>query len=274
MSRAPPGTPRASRCTPAGTDRHCPWPGTDAASALPARRSRGWWNGRMAAVPSSTGCGCRRGTSRRHRGCRPSRRVAAGTRLRRGEGTHLLVARGIAVTAVDESPGMLAHVRGARTLCAAIGELDLAGERFDAVVLVPYPIPHADAAVRHGMLRACVRHTTDGGAVLVQRLRRARHGRCRARSCCPAAVWPGSCPPRRWRPRHRQVPRRVRVSDARWPQTFPSCEFPGRETFARTLAGAGLAVESELTPDGSWLLRHGECDGRSGALTALRVDWR
>src|SRR5690606_8354835 len=55
---------------------------------------------------------------------------------------------------------------------------------------------------------------------------------------------------------------------------LPLLRVPGGETFARTLAGAGLAVESELTPDGSWLLRHGECDGRSGALTALRVDWR
>jgi hypothetical protein len=39
--------------------------------------------------------------------------------------THPLIERGFAVTAVDESAEMLERVRGARTICSPIEELDL-----------------------------------------------------------------------------------------------------------------------------------------------------
>src|SRR3979411_574152 len=42
-----------------------------------------------------------------------------------GRVTHPLVALGHPVVAVDESPEMLAHVRGAETVCARIEELAL-----------------------------------------------------------------------------------------------------------------------------------------------------
>ena len=51
-----------------------------------------------------------------------------------GRITHPLTGLGHPVVAVDESPEMLAHVRGAETVCARIEDLDL-GRRFDAVLL-------------------------------------------------------------------------------------------------------------------------------------------
>src|ERR1700722_18205736 len=54
-----------------------------------------------------------------------------------GRVTHPLIALGHSVVAVDESPEMLAHVRGARTVVASIEDLDL-GERFDVVVLASH----------------------------------------------------------------------------------------------------------------------------------------
>ncbi len=51
-----------------------------------------------------------------------------------GRVTHPLIALGHPVVAVDESPEMLAHVRGAETVCARIQDLSL-GRRFGAVLL-------------------------------------------------------------------------------------------------------------------------------------------
>ena len=49
-----------------------------------------------------------------------------------GRITHPLVALGHPVVAVDESPEMLAHVRGAETVCARIEDLAL-DRRFNVV---------------------------------------------------------------------------------------------------------------------------------------------
>src|SRR5207248_9119782 len=51
-----------------------------------------------------------------------------------GRMTHRLIELGHPVVAVDQSPEMLAHVRGAATLQADMETLDL-GRRFPAVVL-------------------------------------------------------------------------------------------------------------------------------------------
>ncbi|HEY9348562.1 MAG TPA: class I SAM-dependent methyltransferase, partial [Inquilinus sp.] len=63
---------------------------------------------------------------------------AGGSILELGSGpgrvTHALVARGYAVTAVDNAAEMLAHVRGAETVLADIEDLDL-GRTFAAVLL-------------------------------------------------------------------------------------------------------------------------------------------
>src|SRR5437660_10300272 len=64
-----------------------------------------------------------------------------------GRVTHPLVALGHPVVAVDESPEMLAHIRGAETVRARIQDLAL-GRRFDVVLLASHLISTDDAAER------------------------------------------------------------------------------------------------------------------------------
>jgi SAM-dependent methyltransferase len=82
-----------------------------------------------------------------------------------GRITHPLVERGHAVTAVDNSPDMLAHVRGAATVLADIEALDLRRE-FDAVLLASNMV-HDDAG--DAFLATGARHVRPGGTVLVER---------------------------------------------------------------------------------------------------------
>jgi SAM-dependent methyltransferase len=84
-----------------------------------------------------------------------------------GRVTHPLVALGHPVTAVDESPEMLAHVRGAETVHARIEELAL-GRRFDVVLLASHLINADDSAVRRALLATCSRHVADDGSVIIQ----------------------------------------------------------------------------------------------------------
>jgi SAM-dependent methyltransferase len=74
-----------------------------------------------------------------------------------GRMTRQLVARGFVVTAVDESPAMLEHVRGAATVCARIEELAL-DRRFDAVLLASNLLS-VDGPQRRAFLAACRRHS-------------------------------------------------------------------------------------------------------------------
>ncbi|MGQ4422276.1 class I SAM-dependent methyltransferase, partial [Streptomyces violaceoruber] len=85
-----------------------------------------------------------------------------------GRMTHALLERGFGVTAVDESAEMLERVRGARTICSPIEDLDL-GERFDAVMLASFLVHAGDVEVRRGLLRTCARHVAEDGCVLIQR---------------------------------------------------------------------------------------------------------
>ncbi len=84
-----------------------------------------------------------------------------------GRLTHPLMALGHPVTAVDESPEMLAHVRGTETVCARIEDLSL-GRRFDAVLLASHLVNADDDEVASAFLAACRRHVADGGAVIIQ----------------------------------------------------------------------------------------------------------
>lgn len=168
-----------------------------------------------------------------------------------GRVTHPLVERGFEVTAVDESPEMLERVRGARTVCSAIEDLDL-GERFDVVLLGSFLVHAGDTRVRDGLLRSCRRHVADGGHVLVQREGDGWHdqdppdreipgGRVRVVSSTPVG----------------DGVRSVRVdydfADGSWSHTFVSRPLT-RTAFEQALAAAGLTVESYLTDDGTWAL--------------------
>jgi SAM-dependent methyltransferase len=84
-----------------------------------------------------------------------------------GRTTHPLVRLGHPVTAVDESPAMLAHVRGARTVLSRIEDLDL-HHRFDCVLLASHFVNAADPDERRRLLEVCARHVDADGRVLVE----------------------------------------------------------------------------------------------------------
>jgi SAM-dependent methyltransferase len=84
-----------------------------------------------------------------------------------GRVTHPLVRLGYRVTAVDESPAMLAWVHGAERVPARIEGLDLR-QRFDAVLLASHLVNDPDDGRRLRFLETCRRHVTDRGVVLVE----------------------------------------------------------------------------------------------------------
>jgi SAM-dependent methyltransferase len=86
-----------------------------------------------------------------------------------GRIAHALIALGHPVVAVDNSPEMLEHVRGAEKMLADIRTLELR-RRFDCVLLASNLVNCVDAATRDAMLLACARHVAPDGCVVIQRL--------------------------------------------------------------------------------------------------------
>lgn len=85
-----------------------------------------------------------------------------------GRLANLLVARGHTVTAVDESPDMLAHVdAGATRIEAALEGLDL-GRTFDVVVLASHLVNTADRTERAAFLATVGRHLSSSGEGYLQ----------------------------------------------------------------------------------------------------------
>ena len=86
-----------------------------------------------------------------------------------GRMTKELLAKGYYVTAIDNSPEMLAHVPpAATTICSNIEDLALK-ESFDAVLLASNLINVADDGLRTAQLKACRRHVKAGGRLLFER---------------------------------------------------------------------------------------------------------
>ena len=86
-----------------------------------------------------------------------------------GRITHELVALGHRVTAVDNSPEMLAHVRGAETVLADIESLEL-GRRFPVVLLASNFLNAVEQEELDAVLAACARHVVAEGRVLLERM--------------------------------------------------------------------------------------------------------
>ena len=84
-----------------------------------------------------------------------------------GRVTHALIARGLRVTAVDDSAEMLAVIHGAETVLASIEGLAL-GRRFDAVILGSHLVNTPDDAQRLALLRAARDHVHQHGSVLLE----------------------------------------------------------------------------------------------------------
>ena len=168
-----------------------------------------------------------------------------------GRVTHPLVALGHPVVAVDESPEMLARVRGVETVRARIQDLRL-GRHFDAVLLGSFLVNVADHGLRRRFLEACRDHVDDGGCVLVQRhppswfdeavegartldgiTFRLRDLRRPGSGLLAATV-------------------EYQMGDRLWTQSF-TAERLDDAALAAALAEAGLAVDAYLTGDGSWV---------------------
>jgi SAM-dependent methyltransferase len=167
-----------------------------------------------------------------------------------GRITRPLAALGHEVVAVDESPDMLAHVRGAQTVCARIEDLHL-GRRFDAVLLASHLVNVADEPERRALLAACRRHVADEGCVIIQQHAPdwfAAAGE--AESTRDNVIY-------RLRDVSRPAPNLVSatveyvVGDRRWTQTFTASRLDGAE-LAATLADAGLRLERYLTESRTW----------------------
>jgi SAM-dependent methyltransferase len=168
-----------------------------------------------------------------------------------GRVTHPLVALGHPVTAVDESPEMLAHVRGAETVCARIEELAL-GRRFDVVLLASHLINADDDAVRSAFLAACLRHVADDGSVIIQQQAPGWF----ADAADAESIRDGIVI--RVRDVSRPAPGLVSATmeyvdgDRVWTHAFTARRLDDA-ALAAVLEGSGLRLDRYLTEDRSWL---------------------
>jgi SAM-dependent methyltransferase len=169
-----------------------------------------------------------------------------------GRVTHPLIALGHAVTAVDESPEMLARVHGAETVQAKIEDLDLGGRRFGAVVLGSHLINEPSGALAAAWLATCRRHVADDGCVLIEQHSPAwfdtaadteneRDGitfRLKDVTRPEPGVVSGTV--------------EYQAGDLLWTQTFGSRRLDDA-ALGQFLGAAGLALDRYLTDDHTWV---------------------
>ncbi|MBQ1087693.1 bifunctional 2-polyprenyl-6-hydroxyphenol methylase/3-demethylubiquinol 3-O-methyltransferase UbiG [Streptomyces sp. B93] len=168
-----------------------------------------------------------------------------------GRMTHPLVERGFTVTAVDESPEMLARVRGARTICSPIEDLDL-GETFDVVLLASFLVHTGDVEVRRGLLRTCARHVAEGGCVLIQREGADYHSDLPRERVDPGGFTVRILSSEPAGDGVHSVRAEYVFPDAIWTQTFRARPL-SKDEFEQALGEAGLTVDRYLTEDGIWV---------------------
>jgi SAM-dependent methyltransferase len=168
-----------------------------------------------------------------------------------GRVTHPLVALGHPVVAVDESPEMLARVRGAETVRARIQDLDL-GRTFDAVLLASHLINAPDHGLRRRLLEACRGHVRDRGCVLVQRHPPSWFEEAAEGERSADGITFRLRDLRRPGPGLLAATVEYQVGGRVWTQSFTT-ERLDDQALAAALAVAGLAVDAYLTGDGSWV---------------------
>ncbi|MEV1069529.1 class I SAM-dependent methyltransferase [Streptomyces sp. NPDC050263] len=168
-----------------------------------------------------------------------------------GRVTHALLERGFTVTAVDESAEMLERVRGARTICSPVEDLDLE-ETFDVVMLASFLVHNGDVAVRRKMLRACARHLAKGGCVLIQREGEDYHTALPRERVDPSGFTLRITSAGPAENGVHPVRAEYEFPDAVWTQTFRTRPLT-EEQFEEALAEAGLRVDRYLTEDRIWV---------------------
>lgn len=182
--------------------------------------------------------------------------VPAGARiLELGSGvgrvTHPLLERGFTVTAVDESAEMLERVRGARTICGPIEDLDL-GETFDVVMLASFLVHAGDVEVRRGLLKTCARHVAEDGCVLIQREGPDYHTNVPRERLDPTGFTIRIVSAEPVGDGVDSIHAEYVFPDATWTQTFLARPLT-KEQFEEALGEAGLRVDRYLTEDGVWV---------------------
>ncbi|WLW55853.1 class I SAM-dependent methyltransferase [Streptomyces sp. YU58] len=168
-----------------------------------------------------------------------------------GRMTHPLQERGLTVTAVDESAEMLERVRGARTICGRIEDLDL-GETFDAVLLASFLVHTGDVEVRRALLRTCVRHVAPGGCVLIQREGEDYHTNVPRERVDPSGFTLRIASSEPLGDGVNSVRAEYEFPDATWTQTFRARPLT-KEQFEEALGEAGLRVDRYLREDRIWV---------------------
>lgn len=172
-----------------------------------------------------------------------------------GRVTRPLLERGFRVTAVDESPQMLEKVAeldgGVRTVRSPIEELDL-DEKFPVVMLASFLVHSGDRAVRRGILRACRKHVTDQGCVLIQREGEDYHTNLPRERVDPGGYTVRIVSAEPVGDGVNEVRAEYVFPDAVWTQTFRARPLTP-EQFEEALAEAGLKVDKYLTEDGTWV---------------------
>jgi SAM-dependent methyltransferase len=181
---------------------------------------------------------------------------AGGSILELGSGsgriTHALAALGYAVTAVDNSAEMLAHIRGAETVQADIEDLDL-GRSFDAVLLASTLINFPEPRTRAALLATCRRHVRPGGAVLIERRNPDTFASIRAGPAGEEAGIRHIVESVRHEGRLAHITLRSEAADAAWTQSY-TCELIDDAQMTDELAAAGLRLVRWLDPPRRWAL--------------------
>lgn len=167
-----------------------------------------------------------------------------------GRETRPLVACGYDVTAVDDSPAMLAHVTGARTFEADLFALDL-GERFDVVLGGSHFVDDADRARRDALYATCARHVAAAGVVLLERY---DPDWARAPETYDGTVGPVAIDFEVLARRGPTTEARLvyRLGEQRWEQTFAFVAITPEQVDVEA-AAHGLAVVDVHGEDDTWL---------------------
>ncbi|WP_433223775.1 class I SAM-dependent methyltransferase [Microtetraspora malaysiensis] len=169
-----------------------------------------------------------------------------------GRITHPLLALGHEVVAVDESPEMLAHIKGAETVRSPIQTLSLP-RRFDVVLLMSFVIETADDELRRAFLRTCRDHVADDGCVILQRKLPEWYDTV---AVVERVVGDGHVMRlthvERPEPHLLNATMEYAVGDRRWTHTFVSRRLED-DFLAAELDAAGLTMSGFLAEDRGWV---------------------
>lgn len=169
-----------------------------------------------------------------------------------GRITHRLLELGHPVVAVDESPEMLAKIRGTETVCSPIQTLAL-DRRFDLVLLMSFLIETPDDELRRAFLRTCRAHVADDGLVILQRQppewydtitgwEREIPGKGHVRMIELARPAPGLL----------SATMEYVIGDRRWTHSFTTKRLDD-DFFAAELRDAGLEMSGFVEGDRGWV---------------------